>query len=117
MAEREGFEPSIQVTLYTNFPGWRLQPLGHLSVLSTSLLYSHRSGLFGTGVPHPFGAAHANAYLCKSLRDLSNPRYKLPCVPSLLAAGQVLAPSATRPSLRTINFTMLPIVRGGSLQR
>ncbi len=31
MAEREGFEPSIRVTPYTNFPGWRLRPLGHLS--------------------------------------------------------------------------------------
>ncbi len=31
VAEREGFEPSIRVTPYTNFPGWRLRPLGHLS--------------------------------------------------------------------------------------
>ena len=31
MAEREGFEPSIRVTPYTNFPGWLLRPLGHLS--------------------------------------------------------------------------------------
>ncbi len=31
MAEGEGFEPSIQVTPYTRFPGVPLQPLGHPS--------------------------------------------------------------------------------------
>ena len=32
MAEREGFEPSIEVTPYTRFPGVLLKPLGHLSI-------------------------------------------------------------------------------------
>ena len=33
LAEREGFEPSIRFNPYTHFPGVRLQPLGHLSVV------------------------------------------------------------------------------------
>ena len=32
LAERKGFEPSIQIASYTHFPGARLRPLGHLSV-------------------------------------------------------------------------------------
>ena len=32
MAEREGFEPSIEIALYTPLAGERLQPLGHFSV-------------------------------------------------------------------------------------
>jgi len=56
--------------------------------------------------------------LCKSLRDLSNPRYKLPHIPSFPAAGQVLAPSTTRPPLRTINPTNnIPTVRDYSVLR
>jgi hypothetical protein len=31
LAEREGFEPSIQVTPYTGLANQRLRPLGHLS--------------------------------------------------------------------------------------
>ena len=31
MAEREGFEPSVQCYLYTHLAGEPLQPLGHLS--------------------------------------------------------------------------------------
>ena len=34
MAEREGFEPSTPVAQCTRFPGGRLRPLSHLSVLS-----------------------------------------------------------------------------------
>ena len=32
-AERKGFEPSIRIAPYTHFPGARLRPLGHLSLL------------------------------------------------------------------------------------
>ena len=31
MAEREGFEPSIEIAPYTPLAGERLRPLGHLS--------------------------------------------------------------------------------------
>ena len=31
MAEREGFEPSVDYKIYTPLAGERLQPLGHLS--------------------------------------------------------------------------------------
>jgi hypothetical protein len=32
MAEREGFEPPVPFDI-TSFQDWRLQPLGHLSIL------------------------------------------------------------------------------------
>ena len=39
LAEREGFEPSIQVTPYTGLANQRLRPLGHLSRTSSSPSY------------------------------------------------------------------------------
>ena len=35
MAEREGFEPSMQLSPHTRLAGERLQPLGHLSAYFT----------------------------------------------------------------------------------
>ena len=41
LEEREGFEPSIEIALYTPLAGERLQPLGHLSItLGTRDRYS-----------------------------------------------------------------------------
>ena len=37
LAEREGFEPSVRVAPHTHFPGVHLQPLGHLSLLPSSI--------------------------------------------------------------------------------
>ena len=37
MAERMGFEPTIDVTTYNGLANRRLQPLGHLSKSSSSI--------------------------------------------------------------------------------
>src|SRR5713101_7790747 len=49
MAEREGFEPSVDFT-YARFPGVCLKPLSHLSMISDPNLKqrtAYRNGFFG----------------------------------------------------------------------
>ena len=107
MAEREGFEPSIRVTPYTNFPGWRLRPLGHLSVLPKPTTTANPVGIIRPCGPHPFGAAQAKACLCKTANAvLSNPRYELPRIPTFQAGA--FDHSATSPYYLNLQLLQTP---------
>ena len=85
-------EPSIRVTPYTNFPGWRLRPLGHLSYILSYFLQLSNQNLhqvnergMASAIASGLRPNAASLRCATGVRRLSNPRYELPRIPCLLS--------------------------------